>query len=838
MKYFFRACIVVFILIQIGNIQYVAAQSTTTTATGTTTETTTLPANVNDISDSQLRDFIQKAKASGMSDDQIRQAAAAKGMSQQDISKLQNRINVIRTAKDVPSSNPSTKTDQNGRQVADDTDKKEDDGKTATSTNVNVRNEPRVFGSELFNNTNLTFEPNLRIPTPQNYKLGPDDQVIINVYGNSQVDWKLNVTPEGNIQIPGVGLVNVGSKTIEQVTALITSKLIANHYAIGHGTNVAISIGNIRSIKVIMIGEIVKPGTITLSSLSTVFGALYNSGGPNSIGSFRQIQVIRNGAVIRTLDVYDFLLKGSQKDNISLQDGDIIRVPTYKVRVTLTGQVKRPAIYEVLPGETLHDVINFAGGFTDLAYTANIKATQLTDQDKKVVDVKAADFNNYIPLRGDSYVVDRILDTYENRVSIFGAVIRPGQFELDKGLTLTQLIAKAAGLRQDAFTTRGFISRLKPDNTTELLPFDVKSILNKTSPDILLKKEDVVTIPSLFDLRDEYTVSINGEVRSAGSFPYADKTSVEDLIVQAGGFTEGASAKRIAISRRVNNSDPAQKNSVVSQVFEINVDDNFKINASSFILQPFDIVSVYSLPGYEKQRTVKVEGEVLYPGPYTITTKDEKISDLIKRAGGLTASADVDGGRLKRADKLGVDVQKGKIDVNEVAKERVDRLQHIQRTLKDSTTNVFEQLRNDYVGIDLRKILEKPGSNIDLILEEGDVLRIPKQQQLVKINGEVLFPSSVVYENSKSLTAFVNNAGGFSPDALRRRAYVVYANGSVKSTHNFLFIKSYPTIKPGSEIVIPKKPPHRGISAAEIGGIAGALASAAAVLIGVLTLTR
>jgi protein involved in polysaccharide export with SLBB domain len=832
MRYFLSAFLATFLFV---NVELAAAQETTTSSGNTqaiTSPSAPLPTNPDDISDSQLRDFVQKSQSSGMSDDQIRQAAIAKGMSVQDVNKLQTRINLIRTSKDINSSGTSLKNNQDRRIINDDTSKNANLSKKAVKTGL------QIFGAEYFNNTNLTFEPNLRLPTPQNYRLGPDDQIVIDVYGNSVANWKLNVTPDGNIAIPGIGLVSVSGKTIEQATGLITSKLVINHYAIGHGTNVSVSLGNIRSIKVTMVGEIVKPGTITISSLSTVFNALYATGGPTVNGSFRKIQVIRDNAVIRTLDIYDFLLKGSQKDNIRLQDGDIVRVPTYNVHVTLTGQVKKPAIFEVLPGETLKDVINFAGGFSDKAYTANIKVLQLTDQDKRVSDIKAEDFSNYIPLRGDTYVVDSILDSYENRVSIFGAVIRPGQFELSKGLTLTELVTKAAGLRQDAFTARGFISRLKPDNTQEMIAFDMKAILNKNAPDIVLKKEDVVTIPSIFDLRDEYTVSINGEVRNKGDFPYADKMSVEDLIVQAGGFMEGASPSRIEVARRIDNSDPHQKNSLVSQVFTINVDTQFKLNASSFILQPFDVVSVYSLPGYEKQRTVKIEGEVLYPGSYTITTKDEKISDLIKRAGGLTASADVDGGRLKRIDKFGIDGEKSKTDLNELTQERAYRLTHIQKALKDSTTNVFEQLKNDYVGIDLRKILANPGSNIDLILEQDDILRIPKQQQLVKVNGEVLFPSSVVYSDSKSLAGFVNNAGGFSSNALKRKAYVVYANGSVKSTHTFFFVKFYPKIKPGSEIIIPKKPESKAVSVSDIGGVLAALSSAAAVLIGVISITK
>lgn len=838
MRYFSSLFFTLLILLGLTGIAKVEAQvNTGTTTTGTTTTTTadpvtTVPTRSEDVSDGQLRDMIQKAKASGMSDEQIRQAAIAKGMPESEANKLQNRINVIRTAKDVNSiDEPQKERKVEGR----DTSKIKKQGSTARATGAGGL---PIFGSDLFSNSNLTFEPNLRIPTPKNYKLGPDDQVVINVYGNSQVDWKLSVTPDGYIQIPGIGLVSVSGKTIEQVTGLISSKLAAAHYAIGHGTNVAVSIGNIRSIKVTLVGEIQKPGTYTLSSLSTVFNALTVSGGPNRIGSLRQVYVIRDNSVVATLDIYDFLLKATQKNNIRLMDGDIIRVPTYKVRVGLSGQVKRPAIFEVLPGETLRDVINFAGGFTDSAYTANIKATQLTSQDRKIADISSADFDNYIPLHGDFYTVDRILNSFQNRVAIFGAVLRPGQFELSAGLTLSQLIVKASGLRPDAFMARGSIARLRPDNTTEFISFDVKAIMNKTTRDIPLKKEDVVTILSNFDLRDQYTVTINGEVRNGGQFPYAENMSVEDLIVQAGGFTVFASDQRIEVARRINNSDLNNANSPAADIQMINVDRSFKVNGKPFILKPFDVVSVYSLPGYETQKIVKVEGEVLYPGTYTISSKSEKISDLVKRAGGLSADADIEAGTLKRSNVLGIDAQKQKIDVNAIEAEKIQRLQHIQKTLKDSTNNAEQQYKNDYVGIDLKKILQRPGSNIDLILVEGDILRIPKKQQLVKVDGEVLFPSSVVYEKSKTFSDFVDNAGGFSQQALRRRAYVVYANGSVRSTHNFLFIRSYPAVKPGSQIVIPKKSEKKGLSFTDIGTITGALASAAAVLIGVISITR
>ncbi|HJP62399.1 MAG TPA: SLBB domain-containing protein, partial [Mucilaginibacter sp.] len=669
---------------------------------------------------------------------------------------------------------------------------------------------PKIFGADLFKNRNLTFEPSLKLATPLNYILGPDDQLSINIYGNSVANWKLNVSSEGNINIPGVGLLNVSGKTIEQATTAIKSRLAANNYAIGRGTSVQIGLGNIRSIKVIMVGEVNKPGTYTLPSLATAFNALYAAGGPNDNGTYRQIEIIRNNKIVRTLDIYDFLLKGEQNDNIRLQDQDIVRVPTYRLRVEMAGEVKNPALFEVKPGETLADVITFAGGFSDQAYTALIKVSQISDQQRRLTDVSENDFKNYIPLRGDKFVVERILNRYENRITITGAVFRPGQYELQKGLTISQLIQKAGGLKEDAFTARGGITRLKPDNTTEQVSFDVKGVLNKSEPDVTLQREDMVNISSIFDLRGKYRISIKGEVRKPGEFAYADSMSVADLIIKAGGFTEGASSKRIEISRRIFDSDPKVKNSKVAQVYSVNVDANLKTGGGNFTLRPFDIVSVYSLPGFEVQKTVKVEGEVVYPGYYTIQKKDEKISDIVARAGGLTASADVEGSSLKRDNAAILGVDKTKIDTIILNKERSARLKHLQRAYKDSTNNDTTQYRNNYVGIDLKKILDKPGTNDDLILENGDVLRVPKQQQVVRVNGEVLYPSAVVYSLGKSFREYVLNAGGFSPDGLKSGAYVVYPNGTVVGTRKFLFFNNHPKVKPGSEIYVPKKPIRKG----------------------------
>ena len=800
--------------------------------------------NVDELSDGEVKQLMQNAQSSGLGDAQLIQAAQAKGMSSTQIQRLQTRVADIRRKEgsfgnNVSGSSSDTIPQSRGRNYTPDT--------TGNSSPKDREDlfadlQPKIFGASLFRSNKInSFEPNLKIPTPVNYILGAEDVLHVEVYGNSVANWKLAVTPEGKINIPGAGVLNVAGKTIEAATALIRRTLIANRYAIGKGTEVNVTLGDIRSIKVIVQGQVMRPGTYTLSSLSTVFLALYASGGPSNIGSFRDIEVIRDNRIIRHLDLYDFLVKGSQKDNIGLKDQDLIRVPAYRLRVELRGEVKIPAIFEMLSGETLQTLLDFSGGFTDEAYTARIKISQVADQQRRITDVVETDFKSYIPLRGDRFIVERILDRFENRVIINGAVFRPGEFELKKGLTITQLIKNAGGLKEDAFTGRASIIRLNPDNTTQQISFNLFDALNKPGADIVLQREDIITVSSLFDLRDRYKVIIKGEVRSAGEFAYADSMKVADLIVKAGGFSEGASAKRIEVSRRVFDSDPRAVNSKVAEIFTVNVNSNLQEDGMGFTLQPFDIVSVYALPGYETQKIVYVQGEVLYPGPFTIQKKNEKISDILARAGGLTMSADIDGGSLKRDNDAILGVERNKVDVNA---ERNSRLRQFQRTYstKDidsvKTNTDTTQLRNNFIGINLRKILRDPGLGDDIILENGDILRIPKQQQIVKVNGEVLYPSAIVYDKGKSFRGYVLNAGGYSARALKSRGYIVYANGSVKSTWKFLFFNMHPSVKPGAEIYIPKKIPSPANTVQTILSFTTGLASLGAIIIGIASLNR
>jgi protein involved in polysaccharide export with SLBB domain len=791
--------------------------------------------NVDNLTDQQIKQLMQQAQSSGLSDVQLLQQAQAKGWSNAQIQKLQARINDIRS-KGAGGNRPTDTVVMGGRKPSTRIDTLDT---TAVRKDIFASLKPKIFGADFFKNKNNSFEPNLKLATPVNYIIGPDDQLNISIYGNSMVNWSLNVSPDGTINIPGVGILNVGGKTIENATSLIKSKLTANNYAIGKGTNVQITLGNIRSIKVIMIGQLQRPGTYTLSSLATVFNALYTAGGPTENGSLRQIEVIRNNKIVSHLDVYDFLVKGSQKNNIALQDQDIVRVPSYRTRVELAGEIKIPALFEVIPGETLQNIIDYAGGFTDSAYTARIKVSQIKDQQRTLTDIVEADYKNYIPLRGDKYTVESVINRFENRVIIKGAVFRPGEYELQKGLTLAQLIKNAAGVKEDAFMDRGTITRLKPDNNRELIPFNLKDVINNVVT-IPLQREDSVNISSIFDLRDKYKITINGSVRKTGDFAYADSMKVEDLIIKAGGFAEGASSKRIEVARRIYNADPQSKSSKIANVFSVDVDSQLKLDNINFVLKPFDIVSVYSLPGFQTQSTVKVEGEVLYPGNYTIQKKNEKVSDLIARAGGLTASADVEGGTLKRSNItiLGGGDKKSKIDTAALEQERMDRLSRLKKSAKDSTSLQDAQRRNDYVGIDLKKILNNPGSNIDLIVEDRDVIRVPKQQQIVRVNGEVLYPSAVVYDSGKSFNDYVLNAGGFSADALKKRAYVVYPNGTVRGTRKIFFFNSHPNVKPGSEIYVPKKPAVVGNTAQEVLGFATGIASLGAIIFELISISK
>lgn len=780
---------------------------------------------VDDLTDAQVRTFMTQVSASGLGDAQLEQVAIARGMPPTEVAKL--RLRVERMKKQDAS---SSKNQDGTRQVNAETGQAADENKL----DALITKRSRIFGAELFSNANLTFEPNLRIATPVDYQIGPDDEILVDIYGYSEANYNLTVSPEGTINVPLIGLVSIAGATMEQAASRIRSRLASVYPGINNGTTkVGITLGNIRSIKVVLTGEIVKPGTYTLPSVANVFNALYASGGPNENGSYRQVQIIRGGEIIAILDVYDFLLYGTLKNNVRLQDLDVIRIPPYKTRVEINGEVKRPAIFEMKFNETLGDLIRFAGDFTENAYKAKMKVLKVTDIEREIQDVTSDQYETYVPASGDQYFVDKILDRYTNRVTISGAIFRPGEFELTEGLSLKQLITKADGLKEDAFANRGYITRLKDDLTREIISFNTADIVTGNAQDITLKREDIITIPSIFELKEAYNITVTGEVRNPGSFNYAENMSLEEAIIMSGGFKESATAKRIEIARRIRTINQLSDTSGTAQLFIVNIDRDLKV-ASNFILKPFDIISIYPAPGYEAQRTVVLEGEVLFPGTYTISNKNERISDVIKRAGGLTVSAYKNGASLKRQrrDKTQLELEQEQLNLM--------KFENQQKKATDSLEGGVDILtmvaRNSFVGIDLEKILSKPHRSYDLLLEDGDVISVPKQLQTVKVSGEVLSSSSVIYKSSYNFKKYILNSGGFTANAFKKRSYITYANGSVDGTKNFLWFKNYPTVKPGAQIFVPYKQERKNaLSTTEIVAITTAIATLATLVYSVIS---
>lgn len=789
---------------------------------------------VDELSDDQVRAFMRQVEASGLGEARLEQIAQARGMRPEEITKLRERVNKLKEL----DKKQNSATDPNKVQLEKNTDDgselnpgqdilsgQKDPETEAEKALLELRS--KIFGADLFKNSNLTFEPNLNIATPKNYVIGPGDELLIDIYGNSEASYNLKVSSEGNINVEYVGIIPVGGLTIEAATARLRSRLAMVYSGLRSGnTNLNVAIGNIRSIKVILTGELVKPGTYTLSSLANVFNALYFSGGPTENGSFRNIELVRGGKKIATLDIYDFLMKGEMADNLRLQDQDVIRVPVYQSRIEIVGEVKRPGIFELRTGESFSDLLLFAGDFTENAFKARVKVLKNTDTERKITDITSDQFASYHPSTGDKYFVDRVLERFANRVSIEGAVFRPGQYELVPGLSLSQLIKKAEGLQEDAFQNRGYIIRLKPNNETELVSFDLEQVMNGQAEDILLKREDVVVISSIFDLKEEYNIRIEGEVLRPGELKYAQGMNLEDAIIQAGGFKDSATPNRVEISRRVKNSNALSASAITAEVFQINVDKDLKI-AAGFKLSPFDIITVRPSSGYEIQKQVRIEGEVLFPGTYTLIKKDERISDLIKRAGGMTALAYTEGASLKRSYQT-------QAKEDELKFEQFARLQENAGNSGMSIADNIENPGNDYVGIDLPRIIEAPGSQADIFMEEGDIIYIPKELQTVKISGEVLTPASVLYLKNKGFKSYISNAGGFSQHARKGKSYVIYANGSVESTGKILFFNNYPVIKPGAEIFVPKKEEKERMNLQQWVGMGTGLASLAAILVSIL----
>lgn len=799
--------------------------------------------NVDQLTDDQIRQLITRMDESGYTMDQMQAAAISRGMSPSEFQKLRARVDKVRSESGSKSEKESfqDRSRKNRYTSEGDLDRKgkvtkpvtadqqrqqelspEDElfGTISTTTEKKkIRPEDRIFGASLFKNKELSFEPSLNIPTPQNYVLAAGDELIIDIWGASEQTYQQTITPEGAVVIRNLGPVYLNGLTIEEATKRLRRELSKIYSGLNGGnTSLKVSLGAVRSIKVNIVGEAFNPGTYTLPSLATVFNALYAAGGPSLNGTLRDIRIIRNGETIHTLDLYNFLLKGEQKENIRLQDQDVIFITPYLARAEVKGEVKRPLIYEVRNDESLADLIGFTGGYTGKAYSNLVKLYRKNGRENQILDVEKSVFDTVSIFNGDEVLVDSVLTRFENLVEIKGAVYRPGQFSTREKLTLKQLIKKAEGLRGDAFMNRAVIYRTREDYTMDVIPVDLKK-LYQGEQDIEILREDVVVIPSIFDIREEYTIQIEGEVRKPGTYPYVNNTTIEDVIIQAGGLMESASYARLEVARRIRNNVATSSSNQIAEVFQFPITQNLQLSeaANKFTLQPFDQVFIRRSPGYEIQSLVRVEGEVAFPGSYTISNKSERISDLIRRSGGLTEEAYPLGARLIR--KLPID-----------AKERQRALDAIKSQARDSAKFVVEMDSVSAIGINLDKILSQPKSKFDLFLEKDDILRVPKELQTVRLSGSVLSPVLVRYDG-EGFKKYISNAGGFSPDAKKGKSYIIYANGTIDRTRKFLFFNIFPDVEPGAEIIVPKKPERKNITTGEMVGIASALSSLSLIIV-------
>ncbi len=676
----------------------------------------------------------------------------------------------------------------------------------------------KIFGMEMFSMFSRTFEPTFNIPTPQDYTLGPGDQVVIDVWGAAELNYRLMVNSEGVVNIDNLGPIYLNGLSIEDAEERIIRQLSRIHSGLrpdnpDEATIFAqVSLGNVRSIMVAVMGEVTQPATYTVTSLSTVFNALYFAGGPNDNGSLRSIDVIRGQEIVATLDMYDFLIHGDQSDNIRLKDQDIIKVNPYVNRVHVWGETKRIGFFETIEGETLDDLIDYAGGFTETAYRQRLVLHRNTPTQRSVTDVLYPDGGDLEIQNGDKLRVGTIIERYENRVTIEGAVYRPGEYELTPGMTLYELVQKADGPSDDAFMSRGIIYRLMDDLSMQTLSFDIRDlVMNPEGNDITLKREDRVFISSLFDMREEYTINVTGSVNDGGEFEYAEDMTVEEAIFKAGGFRESAAEYRVEVARRVTGEGEQLRADRIAEIYRFSVDENlqFRPEDQDFTLKPFDQVFVRPRPNYQPQQTVEIEGEVQYPGTYVLENRNARLSDLIEWAGGLSDYAFPEGASLIR-------------DITDEHLEDVEVLDTLATETAEGTTQV---------GIRLSEALQTPGSQSNIILRPGDVIRVPKALETVRVVGEVLYPVSVRYENRQSFQDYIDAAGGVTDEARRRRAYIVYANGEVDRTKNFLFFRSNPNVRPGATIYVPPKPVRRVLTPQETVGLASSIASTAILIV-------
>ncbi len=837
------------------------------------TDLTTI--KVDEIPDEQLISYIQRAEASGYTQTELEAFARQRGMPEAEIVKLRRRVSQLRLSMGQETDNIETSFSRS-------TDPLSEGDVFGKLAGINIDDEKeseksKVFGFDLFRSDNLNFNPNLNIPTPQDYVLGPGDGIVVDLWGATQQYLTFEVSPEGTIRPEDLSPVYVNGLTIEKAGSKIIDRLSQIYGGLkpANGEEQTIfsqvSLGSIRTINVSIVGEVNNPGNYALNSLSTVFTGLYAAGGPTEMGTFRSVRLLRNNKLKTEIDLYDFLVEGIRPNDELLRDGDVIVVKLFNGQVELEGEVRRPGVYEIKENETFNDLLNDAGSFTSEAFKSFITVIRNTEKGKAVLNISANELDQLSPLDGDVIQIRSGEDVYDNRVQLEGAVRLPGQYQLTENLTVKQLIEKAQGLRGDAFFPRATIYRMNSDFSQQTIVFDLRSLLKGDSADIPLMNEDIVKIFSIYDLREEYYVEINGEVALAGTYPYINNMTVEDVILLAGGLTQGATGASVEISRR-NTGGVANS---LSEIITLSIDKDLRLtsNGQNVEIKPFDQIYIRRTPNYNLQQQITIEGEITSPGIYAISRKDERISDIISRAGGLTSYAYPQGAILIRKTEFTEKRTHGELNLdklkelrtkvmndtlvvmNRARQELILRLekaieagdeksleegdignQFIKKLTEnlaqtDSTTsNIVEISEEEPTVIDLKDILANPGSKYDYIVREGDVISIPGKLETVRIAGEVISPLNLRYDDSFSFKDYINDAGGFTSNAKKGRSYVQYPDGRRKQARRFLFFKFYPKILPGSTIFVSRKPERAPVNLQSIIAAAGSVATLALVI--------
>lgn len=778
------------------------------------------------MSDEAVVKYALEGRQSGKSDQQIGKELLARGVTPEQVERLKQKYEDSRTSSETVASDqvisgqrrerPRSSSDTLAVEIPPVPDPAERGADSRA-----------VFGRNVFRSRALTFEPNENQATPENYRLGPGDEVIIDIWGENERSLREEISPEGNIMVEQVGPVYLNGLTIKEANAKLRGvfgQIYAGVSGDSPASEVRVTQGRLRTIQVNVMGEVEMPGTYRLSSFATVFHALYQAGGVTDIGTLRNIRVLRSGREVASVDIYKYLFHGDSKDDIRLEEGDIVLVPSYDLLVEVTGCVKRPMRYEMEAGEPLSQLLAYAGGFTGDAYGREVRVVRTMGREHELFNVDSVGYGTFALMDGDSVAVGRVLDRYANRIEVQGAVYRPGMYELGEGThTVRELIGRAEGLREDAFRGRALLFRERDDLTPEIVAVDLEGVLSGRLTDISLQRNDVLVVSSVHDLEDRGGFTIGGEVARPGVYPYAAHTTVEDLIVQAGGLLDGASTVKVEVSRRLKDPKSTTPSNGVGKVYAFSLKEGLVVDGEAgFELAPFDVVEVRRSPGYQPQRQVVLDGEVVFTGNYTLIRKNERLSDLVKRAGGITDDAYVRGGRLIRR-------------MNE--EERAVRdaaLRAAQQNRGADSVSLEKLMADDYyaVGIELDKALSNPGSDYDVVLREGDRLVVPEYVSTVKINGDVMYPNTTVYLKDKRVKYYIAQAGGYGARAKRNKAYIVYMNGRVAR------VKGRAKVEPGCEIIVPSKRDRKRMGIAEILGLTTSAASIGTMAASIANMTK